>query len=70
MQNYTWLIYIENHRVFYLLFLLVSTHTFKKASLKIPSIEEEQTTQQPKEKIQKDKQRSTNHTHTTEYQVT
>ena len=50
MKNYTWLIYIENQRVFYLLFLLVSTHTFKKESLKIPSIEVEQTTQLPKEK--------------------
>ena len=50
MNNYTWLIYIENQRVFYLLFLWVSTHTFKKESLKIPSIEVEQTTQLPKEK--------------------
>jgi hypothetical protein len=30
-----------------------------------PYIKEEQTTQWPKEKIQKDKQRSTKHTHTT-----
>jgi hypothetical protein len=29
-----------------------------------PYIEEEQTTQWPKEKVQKDKQRSTKHTHT------
>ena len=28
-----------------------------------PYIEEEQTTQRPKEKVQKDKQRSTKHTH-------
>ena len=34
-----------------------------------PYIKEEQTTQWPKEKIQKDKQRSTKHTHTTKNQV-
>ena len=33
-------------------------------------IEEEQTTQWPKEKLQKDKQRSTKHTHTTKDRVT
>jgi len=42
-----------------------------KKSLKIPKsnqnpyVEEEQTTQWPKEKVQKDKQRSTKHTHKT-----
>ena len=48
-----------------------------KKSLKIqkggnqnPYIEEEQTTQWPKEKGQKDKQRSTNHTHKTKDRVT
>jgi hypothetical protein len=48
-----------------------------KKSLKIPKggnqnpyIEEEQTTQWPKEKIQKDKQRSTKHTYKTKYRVT
>ena len=35
-----------------------------------PYIEEEQTTQWPKEKVQKDKQRSTKHTHTTKDRVT
>ena len=35
-----------------------------------PYIKEEQTTQWPKEKIQKDKQRSTKHTHTTKDRVT
>ena len=35
-----------------------------------PYIEEEQTTQWPKEKIQKDKQRSTKHTHKTKDRVT
>ena len=35
-----------------------------------PSIEEEQTTQSPKEKVQKDKQRSTKHTHKTKDRVT
>jgi len=33
-------------------------------------IEEEQTTQRPKEKVQKDKQRSTKHTHKTKDRVT
>jgi hypothetical protein len=33
-------------------------------------IEEEQTTQWPKEKVQKDKQRSTKHTYKTKYRVT
>ena len=33
-------------------------------------IEEEQKTQLPKEKVQKDKQRSTKHTHKTKDQVT
>jgi hypothetical protein len=47
-----------------------------KKSLKIPKgqsesyIEEEQTTQWPKEKVQKDKQRSTKHTYKTKDQVT
>ena len=35
-----------------------------------PHIEEEQTTQWPKEKVQKDKQRSTKHTHKTKDRVT
>jgi hypothetical protein len=35
-----------------------------------PYIEEEQTTQWPKEKVHKDKQRSTKHTHKTKDQVT
>ena len=35
-----------------------------------PYIEEEQTTQWPKEKVQKDKQQSTQHTHQTKDQVT
>jgi len=35
-----------------------------------PLIEEEQTTQWSKEKVQKDKQRSTNHTQKTKYRVT
>ena len=48
-----------------------------KKSLKIPKggnqnsyIEEEQTTQWPKEKVQKDKQRSTKHTYKTKDRVT
>ena len=36
----------------------------------IPYIEEEQTTQWPKEKVQKDKQWSTEHTHNTNDRVT
>ena len=50
---------------------------FSKKSLKIPKggnqnpyIEEEQTTQWSKEKVQKDKQRSTKHTYKTKDQVT
>jgi hypothetical protein len=35
-----------------------------------PYIEEEQTIQWPKEKVQKNKQRSAKHTHTTKDQVT
>ena len=35
-----------------------------------PYIEEEQTTQWPKEKVHRDKQRSTKHTHKTKDQVT
>jgi hypothetical protein len=35
-----------------------------------PYIEEEQITQRPKEKVRKDKQRSTKHTHTTKDRVT
>ena len=35
-----------------------------------PYVDEEQTTQWPNEKVQKDKQRSTKHTHTTKDQVT
>ena len=47
-----------------------------KKSLKIPKgnqnpyIEKEQTTQWPKEKVQKDKKRSTKHTHKTDDRVT
>ena len=47
-----------------------------KKSLKTPKgnqnpyIEEEQTTQWPKEKVQKDKQRSAKHTHKTKDRVT
>jgi hypothetical protein len=37
---------------------------------KNPYIEEEETTQWPKEKLQKDKQRSTKHTHKTKDRVT
>ena len=35
-----------------------------------PYIEEEQTTQEPKDKAQRDKQRSTRHTYTTKDRVT
>ena len=50
---------------------------YSKKSLKIPKggnqnsyTEEEQTTQWPKEKVQKDKQRSTKHTYKTKDRVT
>ena len=52
------------------------TNLDSKKSLKIPKgnqnpyIEEEQTTQWSKEKVQKDKQRSTKHTHKTKDRVT
>jgi hypothetical protein len=57
---------------------LKSEHNDKyKKSLKIPKggnqnpyIDEEQTTQWPKEKVQKDKQRSTKHTYKTKDRVT
>ena len=41
-----------------------------KDAIRIVYIEEEQTTQWPKEKIQKDKQRSTKHTYKTKDRVT
>jgi len=41
-----------------------------KRSNQNPYIEEEQTTQWPKEKVQKDKQRSTKHTYKTKDRVT
>jgi len=54
----------------------ICVHYYKKSS-KIPKggnqnpyIEEEQTTQWPKEKVQKDKQRSTKHTYKTKDRVT
>jgi hypothetical protein len=53
------------------------SYVYCKKSLKIPKegnqnlyIEEEQTTQWPKEKVQKDKQRSTKHTHKTKDRAT
>jgi hypothetical protein len=57
--------------------IIVFLYDIAKKSLKIPKggnqnlyIEEEQTTQCPKEKVQKEKQRSTKHTHKTKDQVT
>ena len=44
--------------------------TIPKGGNQNPQIEEEQTIQWPKEKGQKDKQRSTKHTHKTKDQVT
>jgi hypothetical protein len=41
-----------------------------KGIIRIRIFEEEQTTQWPKEKVQKDKQRSTKHTHKTKDRVT
>ena len=61
------------------LFHLISDQwlDIRKKSLKIPKggnknpyIKEEQTTQRPKEKVQKDKQRSTKHTHKVKDRVT
>ena len=51
-------------------------YIISKKNLKIPRgnqnpyIEEKQTTQWPKEKVQKDKQRSTKHTHKTKDRIT
>ena len=56
--------------------IISSGYNNVKKSLKIPKsnqnpyIEEEQTTQWPKEKGQKDKQRSTKHTHQTKDRIT
>ena len=57
--------------------LVCTTQIWNKKSLKIPKggnqnpyIEEKQTTQWPKDKVQKDKQRSTKHTHKTKDRVT
>jgi hypothetical protein len=44
--------------------------TIPKGGNQNPYIEEEQTTQWPKEKVQKDKQRSTKHTYKTKDRVT
>ena len=56
--------------------MLPHYYIYIKTSLKIPKggnqnphIEDEQTTQRPKEKVQKDKQRSTKHTHKTKDRV-
>jgi len=50
---------------------LLHFHTFYQEEFEdtkgIIRIEEEQTTQWPKEKVQKDVQRSTKHTHKTKY---
>ena len=57
--------------------LVCTTQIWNKKSLKIPKggnqnpyIEEKQTTQWPKDKVQKDKQRSTKHAHKTKNRVT
>ena len=59
------------------IYITVSILNMCKKSLKIPKggnqnpyIEEEQTTQWPKEKVQKDKQRSTKYTYKTKDRVT
>jgi hypothetical protein len=49
---YYWILY-KTYSIIYIC-VWVSTHTFKKESLKITSIEEEQTTQLPKEKSTKE----------------
>jgi hypothetical protein len=43
---------------------------YERVSDQIPYIEKEQTTRWPKEKVQKDKQRFTKHTHKTKDQIT
>jgi hypothetical protein len=49
--------------------LIIKDFTVQRGNQNL-SIEEEQTTQWPKEKVQKDKQRSTKHTHKTKDRVT
>ena len=68
--------YVLYHHVYTMSFFINIYHHIQK-SLKIPkgqsesytSIEEEQTTQWPKEKVQKDKKRSTKYTHKTKNRV-
>jgi hypothetical protein len=47
-----------------------SHHEHSPFLLQNPNIEEEQTTKWPKEKVQKEKQRSTKHTHKTKDRIT
>jgi hypothetical protein len=49
---------------------VVACWALSKWNLEDPYIEEEQTTQWPKEKVQKDKQRSRKHTYKTKDRVT
>ena len=75
--NITNLLKIQNTAGMHMNSIFTGLDYMSKKSLKIPKvgnqnpyIEEEQTTQWPKEKVQKDKQRSTKHTHKTKDRVT
>ena len=54
----------------YLIYYYKKSLKISKGGNQNPYIEEEQTTQWPKEKVQKDKQRSTKHTYKTKDRVT
>ena len=80
-QNYLLIQILEKNRSYNLRsddFILTNRNSrFSKKSLKIPKggnqntyIEEEQTIQWPREKVQQDKQRFTKHTHKTKDRVT
>ena len=83
-MNISWLWFKQNNTnnsdvvkmVVQITILSVPAEGYSRKSLKISGgsqntyIEEEQTTQWPKEKVQKDKQRSTKNTHKTKDRVT
>ena len=66
----------SNSILYRFVFFFISPSVFYEKSLRYqrgnqnPYIEEEQTTQRSKEKVQNDKQRSTKHTHKTKDRVT
>jgi len=63
------MIIVSYHCTFFFAILVWRVWRYQRANTN-PYIEEEQTTQWPKENVQKDKQRSTTHTHRTTDRVT